>query len=248
MDPAPLRLMADETRQPEDGPGSRRRFLRRATFGGIAAVGATALPMSVLTAAAQTDDTTDDTAGDTSTDAAEGGAEGGSGEGCLTEAFAQGADVELVQHLESLSRAAGEAYEAVIEARLLTALESETAHAFERNHLAQADLLYCAAGGTPVEANPTLASEVAEQISASTDEESLLAVLVDMEDRLAATATAAVEEAESSDVAALIGSIAPVISQQATVWAIFAHSEPAESMPAFQTTDGAFTVDEYPLG
>ena len=66
MDPAPLRLMADEARQPETGAGSRRRFLRRATFGGIAAVGATALPVSVLTAAAQSEDTTGDTTADTS--------------------------------------------------------------------------------------------------------------------------------------------------------------------------------------
>lgn len=242
MDPAPLRLMADETPQPDAGAASRRRFLRRATFGGIAAVGATALPGVVLTAAAQSDD---GTSSDTATDGSE---TLGTGEGCLTDAFAVGGDVAIVQHLESLSRAAGGAYEAVIEARLLTALESETAHSFERNHLAQAELLFCAVGGEAQSPNPRLETEIAEQIAASTDEESLLAVLIELEDRFAATATAAVAEVEAGDVATLIGSLAPVLAQQATVWAVFAHSLPLEFLPPLQTTDGAFTADEYPLG
>ena len=57
-----------------------------------------------------------------------------------------------------------------------------------------------------------------------------------------------VAQAEKAEVAGLIGSIAPVIAQQATVWAVFAHAEPSETLPALQTTDGAYTVDEYPLG
>jgi hypothetical protein len=152
-------------------------------------------------------------------------------------------DLLSLGFVNSLSRAAAQIYDGVV-----TAKTAESANviliSFRENHRSQAEAV-SALGGSPITAvaNRTL---VADYSSAAL-QSAPLAMLIKLEVSLLATFNDILGKITSTDGAALIASITPILAQQLVVLGETAQDPQADYLPSFDDTTGALTTDGYPV-
>lgn len=98
--------------------------------------------------------------------------------------------------------------------------------------------------------NQTLLAEATATLTGLTDQAQVTTALADLEERLAATYLAAMGRIEVITDANRVSALAGVPGRHVVVLRSIADPavDPAELVPATQTTEGAFTIAEYPQG
>ncbi len=252
----------DEHRDPigTEGPGdaptdaarsaSRRGFLARVATGGAVAVGASAVSIASGSpmAFAQTDGTEPPAdAGAPGTTAA--AAPAAKGEPPLIG----GTDLVIVVFLQSIELAAVEAYRAMIATGRLAPAVAQTARQFTQNHTEHAASLAGLAGGSSTRTpNPRLSQELTALVADGADQEALVTVAYDLEERITATYAAALGQLTEWQAAAAASKILPVDSQQAIAWSLVLDPDPqvwstqiTSWIPNFQSATDAINITEY---
>jgi hypothetical protein len=200
---------------------SRRRFVRNVGLG-AAALGAVAVTGTAITgvATAQTEEPPE----------------------------LDAADVGLLQFLQSLSLAGEQGLATAAGKTYLATPTAEELRDFSRHHAAQADAITALLPETDVitAPNPTMLAELEGAVDGAADEPALLGVLLTFEEDLAATMLQAMSTAESFLVAGAVAKILPIVGQQAAALGTLADAPLTEWLPAFGSTDGAFTPAAYP--
>jgi hypothetical protein len=222
--PMRIRRLAEEADEhhlePVPVTASRRRFMRDVGLGGAAALGAAAVPVAVLSSSASAQS-------------------GGS-----TPVELSSSDATFVEFAIGVELAVAMVYTDALDRQLLEPEATELARSFGNHHHEHALTLATLAGrdeetiGFP---DPAILGQFGPRIAAATSADALLAVLFEIEQSMAATYADALGTLESPDAAGPAGSILPVESQHATAIGSSLELPTGDWMPAFQTTEGAFT-------
>lgn len=203
-------------------PGSRRSFLRSIGVGGAAVVGAAGL-VGVSPALAQT--------------------------GTAPGPAIDSRSLALSRSLAAVEVAAADSMAAGLRRRLLTTEAQESCRAFQAHHLEHADALVELAGSAPgqlPDADAGVMGTVGPRVAAASDAASLLAVLSELEQRVAATAQATIEQISDATAAGVVARVLAVDAQQATVLAQQAGEPSSVWLPRAQTSTGAFAAAVQP--
>lgn len=205
---------------------SRRRFVRRLGLGGVATLGAAAVPAAVLAPAAN---------------AAEGQGAGSTTGGAGHEL--PDVDLMIAEFAIGLELAARAAYEVVIQTRRLSPAEEELCRTFASHHLDHANALAVLAGendSSTSSPNASVVASVQPQLAGASDARGLLRVLYSVEEGAAATYLQALGQLESPTAAGAAASIMPIEAQHAVVLGQLLDLPTSDWMPPFQTTTDAF--------
>jgi hypothetical protein len=219
----PVDQVADGA-EPVPASASRRRFMRNVGLG-AAALGAAAVTGTALaeTASAQSS-------------------------GATEAPDLPAADVALLQFLQSISIAAEEGLAASADKAYLQTEIGEQLRQYSRHHRTQA----AAIGALLPEAdaitapNARLLGEITSNVDRAADQAALLAVLVTLEEDLAATMLEAIGTAESFLVSGAVATIQAIVAQQAAALGSANDAPIDQWLPAFGTTDGALAPSAYP--
>lgn len=224
MSPRPPVDQVADGADPVPASASRRRFMRNVGMG-AAALGAAAVTGTALAevASAQTSTAT----------APELGA----------------ADVSLLQFLQSLSLAAEEGVKAAAEKTFLDTELREEIRLFSRHHRDQATAIGALLSETDAITTPNakLLGEITSNADRANDQNALVAVLLTLEEDLAATMLEAIGSAESFVVSGAVATIQPIVAQQAAALGSANDAPIDQWLPAFGTTTGAFAQSAYPV-
>ncbi|CAN5637937.1 MAG: twin-arginine translocation signal domain-containing protein [Iamia sp.] len=224
ISPPRLPDLNDPTGPTEPGT-SRRGFLGRVAVGGAAlAVGSQIVPVPGLAGIA--------------------GAQEEDGDAELTE------DEKLVAHLASLSLAATQAYAQAVDPETSPLPEPvvEIVRVFGVNHSAQAAALNALLPVAVENPNATYQEELGIEVSLASDLNTMLAVLRQMEESIAATHYVALGAIEDQNDAKTVAAAMPVVGQQAVVLGSLAEVPAAELVPDQQGATGNLPITSYPTG
>lgn len=217
----------------EDHPGeqsgdtSRRRFVRNLGLGGAVAVGAAAVPATILA----------------STTAAAAQSSSSSEEADLTPD-----ESAIVAFAIGLELALEAAYEQAVDTRIFDSEQDELARTFARHHHEHAVALNTLAGGDSDEigsANQALLDTLAPQLAGADTPDALMQVLYDAEQSAAASYFQALSEIETGIVSASAASIMPIEAQHATTIGAALELPQDQWMPPFQTNAGAYDRNRF---
>lgn len=237
-----------------DAP-TRRALLRGAGL----TIGAATLALPALAGVAAAQEGTDTTAaGGTDTTAPGGtdttGAEGGdttAGPVTTTTTLPrrpEPGDIDVLTFAQSLELAAVAAYGEIVDSGQLDDEITQVARLFQRHHQGHADSFAGLAGSAaPNDANAAYLDELSGSINDATDQEGMLRVALDIENRAAAFYIGALEELVALEPAALVASIAPIDGRHAVVLAQAIGLDLNDYIPDVQTADDAPTPADYPL-
>jgi hypothetical protein len=221
----PVDQVADGA-EPAPASASRRRFVRNVGLG-AAALGAVAVTGTALSE----------------------GASAQSSGSAATPPDLGPADVALAQFNQSLLLAAAEGLSKAAEATYLESETREEIRLFSRHHTTQA----AAVGALLAEAqqittpNPKLLADIESAAGGAADQVALLSALQKIESNLAATMLAGIGQAQLFLVAEAMATVQPVLGQQAAALGSAANQDIGQWLPAFGTTDGAYTPAAYPV-
>ena len=218
----PVDQVADGA-EPVPASASRRRFMRNVGMG-AAALGAAAVTGTAL-------------------------AEVASAQTTATAPELSAADVSLLQFLQSLSLATEDGLQAAAEATYLQTELREEIRLFSRHHRDQAVAIGALLSKTDAITTPNakLLGEITTNTGRATDQASLVAVLLTLEEDLAATMLEAIGNAESFLVSGAVATIQPIVAQQAAALGSVNDAPIDQWLPAFGTTTGAFAQSAYPV-
>jgi len=150
--------------------------------------------------------------------------------------------------LQSIEYAAADAYEQVVATGKLADDVLHVVAAFGEHHRQHGESFGGLTGGTGRgESNQSFAGELKDDIERAADQTALLRVLFDLENRLAATATASLGEIVGLDGSATMASIQPIEGRHAVVLGQTLELDPGEYLVVFQSDEDALTVNQYPL-
>lgn len=156
--------------------------------------------------------------------------------------------VALAVFAESVELAAVDVYEEALLSGLLSEPVAEVAALFQQHHLQHAQLFHGFVGPQQVTlANQTLLAAVTPQLEAARDEDALLELAYEVEEGAAATYQFALGVPMDAQLALNIAAILPVESQHAVVLGEVVGLPRSQWMPAFQTTDGAWDPEQFPV-
>ena len=200
---------------------SRRGFMRTVGLG-AAAVGAMAVTGSVLTDVVSAATTTD------------------------TDLVA--ADIELLVFLQSLELAAEKSVATAAEVSFLSTASAQRLRQFSRLHHDQAVALATILPSTTIApVNSTLLAQVDGNVAGAGNEAALMAVIQMLEENLSATFLAALGQVQAWHAAEQIAIVCPVNGQQAAAIGFDAGQPTSQWLPAFASTNGAFTQAAFPV-
>ena len=159
------------------------------------------------------------------------------------------ADVTLLQFLQSLSLAAEDGVKAAADKTYLQTELREEIRLFSRHHRDQAAAIGALLSATDAITTPNakLLGEITSNADKATDQASLVAVLLTLEEDLAATMLDAIGKAESFVVSGAVATIQPIVAQQAAALGSANNAPIDQWLPAFGTTTGAFAPSAYPV-
>jgi hypothetical protein len=219
----PVDQVADGT-EPVPASASRRRFMRNVGMG-AAALGAAAVTGTALAEVASAQSST------------------------ATAPELGAADVSLLQFLQSLSLAAEDGVKAAAEKTYLETELREEIRLFSRHHRDQAAAIGALLSETDAITTPNakLLGEITSNSDRAADQNALVAVLLTLEEDLAATMLEAVGSAESFVVSGAVATIQPIVAQQAAALGSANDAPIDQWLPAFGTTTGAFAQSAYPV-
>jgi hypothetical protein len=231
-----------------DLAASRRRFLTRAAAGGAIAFGATAVPVATLVPAAFAQ-----TGGSTP-----GSIPPGSAKAAKSTAKVEGADLAIVQFMQTIELAAVEIYKSIVDSGRLTSPVAESARQFSLHHQDHAIKFAEYAGNQATNtANRALVAQFADGIAAAEldrdrAEQQLARVAFDLESGMAATHSFALGQFDGWEIASIGATIEPVEAQHALAWSLVIEPDADQWknaitnwIPPFQNEDGAFLPDQY---
>jgi hypothetical protein len=199
---------------------SRRGFMRTVGLG-AAAVGAMAVTGSVLT------DVVD---------------------AATTDTDLVAADIDLLVFLQSLELAAEKSLATAGEVSFLSAASAQRLRQFSRLHHDQAVALASILPSTTIAPiNSTLLAQVDGNVAGAGNEVALMAVIQTLEENLSATFLAALGQVQAWHAAEQIAVVCPVNGQQAAAIGFDAGQPTSQWLPAFVTTNGAFTQAAFPV-
>jgi hypothetical protein len=221
----PVDQVADGA-EPVPASASRRRFMRNVGMG-AAALGAAAVTGTALADVASAQ----------------------SSSSAATAPELSAADVSLLQFLQSLSLAAEDGVKAAAEKTYLQTELREEIRLFSRHHRDQAAAIGALLSETDAITTPNakLLGEITANTDRATDQAGLVAVLLTLEEDLAATMLAAIGTAESFLVSGAVATIQPIVAQQAAALGSANDAPIDQWLPAFGTTTGAFAQSAYPV-
>lgn len=168
----------------------------------------------------------------------------------LARAAAQSGDAGLAAFAESVELAAVEAYKAAAASgKVTTAAVGQVATMFAGHHTEHAAAFGAAAGDAATgQPNPGLLEAVGGQLTTAADEKAVLRIAYDLENAAAATYLFALGALTSTPALQLTASILPVEAQHAVVLGAVLALPATDYLKNFETTDGAVSPDQYPIG
>lgn len=231
-----------------DAP-TRRALLRGAGL----TIGAATIALPALAGVAAAQEGTDTTAaGGTDTTGAGGGGDTTAGPAATTTSTLprrpEPGDIDVITFAQSLELAAVAAYGEIVDSGQLDDEVTKVVRLFQRHHQEHADSFAGLAGSAaPNQANAAYLDELSGNVADAADQEALLRVALDIENRATAFYIGALEEIVALEPAALVASIAPIDGRHAVVLAQAIGLDPDEYIPDVQTADDAPTPADYPL-
>jgi hypothetical protein len=237
---------ADPTDAPDpSGPTVRRRHL-------LGAAGAAAVSLAAMAPAARAQTQTPPGSTPGTTPGAAPAAPGESGE----EPKVEGPDLVLVRFSRSIELALVQVYEEALDSGRLKGVATDQAHLFQTHHRDQAaEMAELAGSQAPNSPNGALLATLSPRVAGATTEAALIGVLQSIEESAAATYLSLLEGAVDWQLATTFATIAPVDAQHVVAWNRVAVSDPQlwaaqvdRVLPLNQTTDGAWTPAQYPVG
>lgn len=150
------------------------------------------------------------------------------------------ADLLILTFLDSMMLAAEELYD---QANVTGELSAPVLAAFRNNHRTQAEMFKALAGTEATKIpNRAIMAEYAEQVAGP----SAVRALGEITDRIIATLIDQLGVVEGTNVSEMIaGSISSCARQRLVIGGLIGE-EQAISLPAFESTQNAFTMDAYP--
>lgn len=230
-----------------DAP-SRRALLRGAGL----AIGAAAVAVPAFARVAAAQEGTDTTvAGGTDTTAAGGGDTTAAPATTTTATLPrrpEPGDIDVLTFAQSLELAAVAAYGEIVDSGQLDDETTKVARLFQRHHQEHADAFAGMAGSAaPNEANAAYLDELSGSVEDAADQEALLRVALDIENRAAAFYIGALEDLVALEPAALVASIVPIDGRHAVVIAQAIGLDLEDQLPEVLTADEAPTPADFPL-
>jgi hypothetical protein len=153
-------------------------------------------------------------------------------------AFAQSIELALVQTYAAIGATAKVTTPAAVDA-----ITTSGAH-HDEHARALGEVAGSAATTTP---NRKLVNRLRAEVEKAADERALLEIAYRLENQAASTYLFAVGALEATGALQLAGSVLPVESQHAVVFATLLGKDTRETFPTFQTQDQALKPDDFPV-
>jgi hypothetical protein len=158
-------------------------------------------------------------------------------------------DLVVLGFLASLERAAMAIYEHAIGTGKYGSDIEPTLGVIQVHHQRHGAAYDALAGkAAPLAANARLVKDWTAKIDATTSRKDAVQALADLEGALIATGEASIAQVASTDPASRIASILATDARHQVALGQVGNLDPAGFLPAFESTKGALTVSDYPLG